>query len=169
MRLTLKAFGPVDSGVIDHLQRELSFLGDVKVAARVAIPEGAHDMRRGQYRASAFLGACKDDPGDRVLGVTSVDLYEPGLNFVFGLATLRGRCGVISMARLRNDGAERLQERAVKEAVHELGHTLGLEHDSNPHCVMHFSGTLADTDRKGRHFCPKCGEAATFTLKRLRT
>jgi len=46
--------------------------------------------------------------------------------------------------------------RAVKEAVHELGHTFGLDHCSDPRCVMHFSNMLADTDRKGREFCPSC-------------
>jgi len=49
-----------------------------------------------------------------------------------------------------------LQERALKEAVHELGHLLGLPHCDNPRCIMFFSNTLADTDRKGPGFCPAC-------------
>jgi archaemetzincin len=44
----------------------------------------------------------------------------------------------------------------VKEAVHELGHMFGLDHCSDLRCVMHFSNSLADTDRKGRDFCPSC-------------
>ena len=44
----------------------------------------------------------------------------------------------------------------VKEAVHELGHTRGLGHCADPRCVMAFSNSLADTDRKGKEFCARC-------------
>ena len=47
-------------------------------------------------------------------------------------------------------------QRAVKEAVHELGHTCGLGHCRNPRCVMFFSNTLHDTDVKGPGFCTAC-------------
>ena len=49
-------------------------------------------------------------------------------------------------------------ERAVKEAVHELGHTYGLGHCRDPRCIMYFSNTLHDTDLKGPGFCAACGE-----------
>lgn len=48
---------------------------------------------------------------------------------------------------------DRFVHRAVTEAVHELGHTYGLNHCDDPHCVMWFSNTLAETDRKGTEFC----------------
>jgi archaemetzincin len=44
----------------------------------------------------------------------------------------------------------------VKEAVHELGHTLRLAHCSNAGCVMYFSNSLDDTDRKGDTYCERC-------------
>ena len=49
-----------------------------------------------------------------------------------------------------------LINRLVKEIVHETGQILGLEHCPNPECVMHFSNTLAHTDRKKRTLCSKC-------------
>ena len=169
MKLTLKPVGAVDTDVIEYLGAELKAFGDVDVAPQGAVPDGAFDKTRDQYRASAFLAACREEPGDRVLAVTTVDMYEHGHNFVFGLADIRGRHAVISLARLDGDGQERLHRRALTEAVHELGHTFGLEHDRSPACVMHFSSSLEDTDRKGSRFCPKCAARLAVTLKHPRT
>ncbi|MGQ0798021.1 MAG: archaemetzincin family Zn-dependent metalloprotease [Methanobacteriota archaeon] len=169
MRLTLKPFGAVDGGVLDHLRTELRSFGDVDVAPAGAVPEDAFDTARDQYRASAFLAACRDEPGDRVLALTAVDMYEHGHTFVFGLADIRGRHAVISLARLDADGRERLHGRALTEAVHELGHTFGLEHDRNRRCVMHFSRSLEDTDRKGSRFCARCAARVGVTRTPRRT
>jgi archaemetzincin len=48
------------------------------------------------------------------------------------------------------------RERALKEAVHELGHTYGLQHCPNLRCVMHFSNSLRDTDAKQAKWCSRC-------------
>jgi archaemetzincin len=52
--------------------------------------------------------------------------------------------------------------RTVKEAIHELGHTGGLEHCPDPRCVMYFSNTLADTDHKDYQFCARCRTQVIF-------
>lgn len=169
MKLTLKPFGPVDADVLQHLREQLTFFDAVAIAKVEPLPAEAWDRRRKQYRASDLERLCEPEPGERVLGVTAADLYAPYLNFVFGHASIGGRTAVISLARLGNDGREKLYERAVKEAVHELGHTFGLMHDEeNPRCVMHFSRDLADTDRKGREFCPACQASTALIVKRLR-
>jgi archaemetzincin len=124
----------------------------------MSVPPPAHNPRRDQYDANVLLG-CTHEASVRAptLGVTEVDLYVEGLNFVFGLAESPGKAAVISLHRLRsNVDTARLRERAVKEAVHELGHTFGLPHCANPDCVMHFSNSLADTDRKGKVYCAQC-------------
>ncbi len=170
MRLTLKPLGAVDAGVLEHLRRELRAFDEVVVAPTADLPSTGFNPKRGQYRASSLFEACLQEPGTRVLGVTEADLYETGLNFVFGYSQPGGRVAVISLARLRDADLARYRERAVKEAVHELGHTLGLAHDEDrAECVMHFSRTLADTDRKGREYCAACAARAELTLKRLRT
>ena len=53
----------------------------------------------------------------------------------------------------------RFRARALKEAMHELGHTFGLGHCTDPGCVMWFSSSLAETDRKGAAYCPRCTQA----------
>ncbi|GAQ78097.1 hypothetical protein KFL_000080010 [Klebsormidium nitens] len=49
----------------------------------------------------------------------------------------------------------RLRARARIEAVHELGHVFGVAHCARRDCVMWFSNTLSETDRKGASFCPE--------------
>ena len=170
MRLTLKPFGPVDAGVLDHLQRELRAFDEVVIASATPLPEMGFNPKRGQYRASSLFVACLREPGTRVLGVTEADLYETGLNFVFGFSQPGGRAAVISLARLHDPDQTRFLERCLKEAVHEIGHTLGLAHDEDhARCVMKFSRNLEDTDRKGHDYCPDCAARASVTLKRPRT
>jgi len=126
-------------------------------------PADAYDSRRNQYHSTRILAQLEQEIRhmnvERLLGVTDLDLFVPGLNFVFGEARLPGRVGVISTHRLKSAshrGIDLLNERVEKEAVHEIGHMVGLEHCSNKSCVMYFSNTLADTDTKSRNLCRKC-------------
>jgi archaemetzincin len=170
MKLTLKPFGPVPADVLEYLRHEMSAFEEVAIAPAAALPAKNFNPKRGQYLASSLFEACQREPGSRVLGVTDADLYETGLNFVFGYSQPGGRVAVISLARLHDRDPDRFRARCVKEAVHEIGHTLGLPHDEDrPSCVMHFSRTLGDTDRKGRDYCPDCASKAAITVKRLQT
>lgn len=90
------------------------------------------------------------------------------LNFVFGLADRATARAIIALPRLRQsfyglpDDIALFRERAIKEAVHELGHTFGLGHCRDRRCVMAFSNSLADTDRKGQEFCERCQARRVF-------
>jgi archaemetzincin len=165
-RIAFVAVGPVPRDWLEQVAAAASeILGVEVMVAEAVLPLPAADRARKQILARAILAQLRalPDPGaSRVLGVTEADLYAPGLNFVFGEADLGGRGAVISLARLRPEyyrlepNPALLLGRAVKEAVHELGHTYGLSHCARPSCVMHFSITLADTDRKGARPCADC-------------
>ena len=149
-RITLLPVGNPDRRALDVLARDLSGMGfDVELVGH-ALPQVAFDARRGQFRADALLGMALSVRAQRVLAVTDVDLYAQDLNFVFGVAQPSGDACVISLFRLNLDAdEERFRGRALKEAMHELGYTFGLGHCADPGCVMWFSNTLGETDRKG--------------------
>ena len=97
-----------------------------------------------------------------ILGIVDVDIYIPVLTYVFGEAQLGRQCALISVFRLRQqiyglpEDKNLFLQRCEKEAVHELGHTLGLIHCPNFECVMHYGSTIDDIDLKRNIFCPDC-------------
>ena len=135
-----------------------TFHCDAIAAPRVSLPASAFDSFRGQYLSSAILpvlAAAKLPQWERLLGVADVDLYVPDLNFVFGEGDARRGVAIFSLARLYDADEKLVARRAATEAIHELGHTYALAHCSRSNCVMWFSNTLAESDRKGVRFCPE--------------
>jgi len=139
---------------------------EVTVHDEQRVPEGAYDRSRDQYRAEQFIElVSRVGGGEKNIGVTAQDLYYRRRNYVFGLAYLNGDGSVISTHRLQtpSDGgistksaAEVFTDRVRKEIVHEIGHTLGLEHCDDNRCVMSFSPTVREVDRKEETFCGTC-------------
>jgi archaemetzincin len=163
--------GKVDGKVLQYLKDKLPgcfpMTMNVAIDPQEEMPQSAYDQSRKQYRAAAVADEISqritiDLRDERLLVVTDADLYAPELNFVFGLADAKKGIAVISLARLRNEfyGLKADEglflERALKEAVHELGHSWGLTHCPDARCVMFFSNSLADTDKKRNTFCHAC-------------
>lgn len=158
LKLALLPFGATDKSEMAWLSSRLSERGFAcTVVPEAVIAAEAFDPEREQYRAELMLAATRRLVSGRVLGVVDADLYAEGLNFVFGMAEHPGRVAVIALPRLRLGADEAVyRDRMLKEAVHELGHTLGLAHCQRSKCVMHFSNCLADTNRKGSDYCADC-------------
>ena len=99
----------------------------------------------------------------RLLGVTDVDLAIPMLTFLFGQAHLDGPIALVSLCRLRQEfyglpaNESLLRERTVKEVLHELGHTFGLAHCSEPKCAMSLATHIELVDAKAEQYCARCG------------
>jgi archaemetzincin len=157
--IALAIIGDAPGGSIEELAPILreTFGAEIVAAPRIPLPSSAWNVSRRQYLSTQLLdtlASVKKLEWERLLGIADVDLYVPDLNFVFGEADRRRGVAVFSLARLRAGADETLfRRRAATEAVHELGHTYGLAHCDTPTCVMSFSNTLSESDRKGTRFC----------------
>jgi archaemetzincin len=169
VKISLRPLGDVPRDVLQDLAEDLQALGTATILEPLPLGPATRDDERGQHRAEPLLEVLSGGPGDRVLGVTAADLYTGVYGFIFGLARIQGTPAVISLARLGTPDPSRFRERVAKEAVHEIGHTLGADNCPNGGCVMSKSDSVEAVDRKTRAFCGRCSPTIEFTLKRLRT
>jgi len=147
-----------------------------RIFASMDNPRYAYNDTRCQYDSKLILKhLVQQCPHDaiRYIGVTSVDLYVPILQFVFGLAQIEGQCAVISTHRLcprfydQPPDPDLLSARIEKTVLHELGHTFGITHCRDRRCVMFSSTRIEDTDYKQRDFCPTCFELFKWHLEKF--
>ncbi len=165
--ILLVPVGQIDAAFLESLDRSISDTFDEEVTTSMGIPLPAEswNRRREQYDAEIVLHSVPIPPHDtRVLAVVGVDLFARGLNFVFGTAHESGRKALVSVWRLRQEvyylppDDSLFRKRLLTEAVHELGHTYGLDHCSSAVCVMRFSNTISESDLKGWKLCRNCRE-----------
>jgi archaemetzincin len=143
---------------------------DVRALPRRPLPEAAYYAPRKRYRADRLLdhlAPLLPADGVRILGLTAADIsttkgkvYDWG---VLGLASLDGKAGVISAFRCHRKArdAAHARERLAKVAVHEIGHTQGLDHCPTRGCLMEDAGgQVVSTDRE-HDLCPRCRERLT--------
>lgn len=185
----LQAIGRVNGEILKHLREDLRKQFD-KFNFSIEIVKEAIPLKSSEYKESR-----KQYEGDfildrlfqysverqffRTLGILDVDIYSGSFNFNFGISTAPnnellkyyGSC-IISITRLRQEfyGYDKnyslFRSRILKEAVHELGHTLGLSHCKNQ-CIMRFSNQLSHTDQKPMNFCNTCNKKLSRFLKKI--
>ncbi len=163
--------GIVHEKVLDSVCLALreTFGAKCKHFTGVPLPEGSMNRWRKQHDAEFILDKIKDDPSVKFIDtsiptliLTEEDLYYKAMNFIFGIEEPdRGIC-LISLKRLRPEFYDQknnpivLAERIEKEAIHSIGHYLGLKHCRYGWCVMYPSGSVNDIDKKKKQFCNNC-------------
>jgi archaemetzincin len=148
---------------------EVKTLPAVEVGDLTATKRINGGTKKRQLFAPEVLGwLTKRLPDDAfgLVAVTMEDLYpKPSWNFVFGMASLKERVGVQSLARQdpaffgepRPDGWQTLaRRRATWTLVHEISHMFGLTHCTYWRCVVAGSNSLDEADRSPLHACPVC-------------
>jgi archaemetzincin len=144
---------------------QAAFKRPVEIRQQINSLGYAYDAIREQYKSPRLLTRLKHikrQPSDKILGVVDVDLYSPDFDYIYGEADVAAGIATLSLYRLHPEfsGEPRdqalFEERAVKEAVHELGHLFGLLHCRDKKCVMRFCPNPEDVDGKTRYICRRC-------------
>lgn len=167
MNLQLLPIGKLDGGLLIELAQAMAdmFRVPCEILSSALDPEFAFHGERQQYHSSEILARMQNwvtSDSWRVLGVTAADLYIPILTFVFGEAQIGGPCAVVSLHRLRQEfyglPPDRgiLLQRLLKEAVHEVGHTVNLTHCDDYRCAMAPSHAVEWIDLKESWLCSAC-------------
>lgn len=166
--LCLVPVGSVSRQALDWIENAAAewFPFPVQRLPALDIPETAFDPKRKQYQSieiMKMLAQTAPPHSRRILGVTEVDLAIPMLSFLFGQAQFDGPVAIVSLCRLHQEfyglpaQESLLRERTVKEVLHELGHTFGLVHCSDPACAMSLATHIGLVDSKAERFCERCG------------
>ncbi len=166
-KIVLVPLGEIDYGLVNRLATNLVsiFNTGVDILQGMKIPKEAYNQTRGQYYSTVILNKLellRSSSRERILGIMDEDLYVPRAGFVYGDADCDGKAAVLSINRLKQqsldifDDEKLFLSRTVKEAVHQLGHLLGLKHCHNPKCVMHSTSSLLESDEKSEKFCDNC-------------
>ncbi|MBW2460212.1 MAG: hypothetical protein JRH11_01115 [Deltaproteobacteria bacterium] len=164
----------IEAALRSELEVEVERIEDVP------LPREAYYPPRRRYRADRLLtflnGHLEGEPATtRVLGLTAVDISTTKGRHrdwgVFGLGELGGRSCVVSSYRLSERGRrsdELVTFRVVTTAVHEVGHTLGLEHCTDPLGVMRDAeGSIRTVDTSDGHLGPYCRRRIEETAPRV--
>ena len=175
--IVVSPIGEVDSALCDIVAEETgqSFGFPTCIVPVFAELDFAYDTERRQYHSTRILEKLADAAPPqtvKIIGIATVDLFIPILTHVYGEAQLGGTACIISTYRLRenpNPSQKRIsvKERAIKEAIHELGHTFKLKHCPEHTCIMHYCRSIADVDRKTSGFCRHCKVMMEDELKRM--
>jgi archaemetzincin len=160
-------FGDVPEIVLKVITVHISTLLNLpsQILPPLDLPAYAFDAKRYQYDAGIIIDALESMPFknyEKVVGVLDLDLFIPIFTHVFGEAKQGGKVALVSLFRLGKnaDGSSPpealVHERAVKVALHELGHLFELWHCEHKRCLMHFSGCIEELDEQPLYLCNYC-------------
>jgi archaemetzincin len=155
----IQPFSGVSATQVSYIYNQLKkVIPQVVLNSPIPLPKQAYYKGRNRYSAdtlNSFLQ--KKTKYDYVtIGLTEQDIcsdegkvYDYG---IMGLALIAGSACTASPCRLSK---KNINEQFFKVAIHELGHTQGLDHCLNNTCIMTAANGKNNTDRE-KGFCARC-------------
>jgi len=171
--------GAPSPALVDKLVESVRtrFRFQVRVRESVPMPREAWYKTRKRWRADKLLDALDAlDTGDaiRAIGITEKEIsttkgkrYDWG---IAGLGQMPGKSCVLTaylFRRYRKKTPQRYFRYMDNLVLHELGHTLGLEHCPLERCIMaDAKGSARRAARKSiNEFCPRCTKLLSRFLR----
>lgn len=163
LHIALQPLGSVSTKIQSVVKQRLQkvYFATVTILPTKPLPKVAFYPPRSRYRADWLLPIlAKNQKFDKIIGIASVDISTakpPNGDWgIFGLGTIAGRSCVISDYRLHKKGPISTTERLCRVAIHEIGHTLGLDHCPTPKCTMSDAKGAMKTVDEETGFCSLC-------------
>lgn len=131
---------------------------NVKLLDPIDLPKNAYYKERKRYKADSIIKFLSKNTEESfvTIGLTSKDISTTkGKIKDFGIMGLGYRPGKACVASNFRLNKEKINEQLFKIAIHELGHTQGLEHCSEKTCFMRSAEGKNPTDEE-IDFCKKC-------------
>ena len=182
MKIGIVAVGEVPQPVLAYISEGLTRIypdtNTIVLEISISSLESSYDEKRRQHNSTIILNTIssrleKETGFDSVLGIIDADIFTVGLNYVFGEALSPGKVALVSLWRLKPEfysadpDVSLYNQRILKETIHEIGHTLGLKHCLRSYCIMHFSNSIFDTDKKQTLLCDQCYLQASIGISNL--
>lgn len=166
--IAILPFNDVNTSLItaikNNLQKQLAV--EVFILSSQVLPSNAYYKPRQRYIADSlleFLQKTNSNKFEKIIGVTTKDISTRKGDIenwgILGLGSCPGEACVISTFRA---GKKKVSEKDFLRrmntlALHELGHTYGLEHCPSPMCLMKDANGKMNLD-DGDSYCKKCGD-----------
>lgn len=156
----IQPLGKVDDRHIKIVQQAISSVYgfECKLLPSVEHDRSLYTKSKTRYEANHILKRFVSFGYTLVITEKDIAHYKNSLHpeyGILGLGSLTSKTCVVSTYRL--GPANLLPKRLAKVTVHEIGHTLGLQHCITNNCIMQDAkGTLKIIDKASIQLCSRC-------------